>query len=297
MSLYKYTPSGVQARLFDLRHTLESAQPLTFFSDYNEKKGTLRYTSGKQIIDTRFSLSNGVGKFTLSGKSIQSKKKELVRRFGLDYNMERMYADIQTDAFMKAAVKGYMGMRITLNDPWETTLCYIVSQYNNVKKIRGTVLKIIDKFGTDITDGDNTAKSFPTSEALTAATEKDFRACGAGFRAKYLKSAAEFCTNNLNLYKLQKKGYDELKESLMEIDGVGDKVADCIALLGYGNLEAFPIDVWVKRTLENVYFKGKQKKIKDLHKFAEERWHKQYLGYAQQYLFWGGRQMGTKVIL
>lgn len=278
-------------RLFDLKHTIESAQPLTFFADYHERKGTLRYPYGREIMDTRFSGDSSVGKFKINGSAGSEKKRELVRRFRLDYDMEKMYSAIQTDGFMKAAVKHYNGMRITINDPWETTLCYIVSQFNNVKKIRGTVLRVVQRFGTEISDSSGSIKSFPTSEELLAATERDFRECGAGFRAKYLKSAAEFCTNNLNLYKLRNKDYDKLKESLMEIDGVGDKVADCIALLGYGKLEAFPIDVWVKRTLERVYFKGREKKIRYLHEFAEGRWGREHLGYAQQYLFWMGRQM------
>ncbi|MDE1832938.1 MAG: hypothetical protein KGH58_00795 [Candidatus Micrarchaeota archaeon] len=293
MSPYKLTPSGVETRLFDLRHTLESAQPLTFFADYHERKETLSYVAGKRIIDTRFSGTVARGRFTIKGGGIAAKKRDIVRRFRLADDMEKIYSRIQTDKFMADAVRNYRGMRLTINDPWETTLCYIVSQYNNVKKIRGTVLKIINRFGTEISEGGRSARSFPTSEELLAATEKDFRECGAGFRAKYLKSAADFCTNNMNLYKLQDRGYDEIKESLMEIDGVGDKVADCIALLGYGKLEAFPIDVWVKRTLERVYFKGRDKKIKYLHKFAEHRWGND-MGYAQQYLFWQGRQMEKK---
>ena len=74
----------------------------------------------------------------------------------------------------------------------------------------------------------------------------------------------------------------------MEIDGVGDKVADCIALMGYGRMEAFPVDTWVKRTLENVYFKGEKMSINKLHRFIDEKW-PSYKGYAQQYLFWYGR--------
>jgi len=88
----------------------------------------------------------------------------------------------------------------------------------------------------------------------------------------------------MDLYRLRGKGYDSIKESLMEIDGVGDKVADCIALMGYGKLEAFPIDTWVKRMLESIYFGKERRSIAALHEFADERWGK-LAGYAQQYLF------------
>ena len=76
----------------------------------------------------------------------------------------------------------------------------------------------------------------------------------------------------------------------MSISGVGDKVADCIALMGYGKIEAFPIDVWVKRTLEGIYFDGKRKRIGELHSFAGKRWGS-YCGYAQQYIFHSSRNM------
>ena len=103
-------------------------------------------------------------------------------------------------------------------------------------------------------------------------------------------SAAEMCTGSIDLKALNGKNYDTVKSSLMEINGVGEKVADCIALMGYGKMEAFPIDVWVKRTLENVYFKGRDKKISGLMEFAEDQWGANR-GYAQQYIFWNGMNM------
>ncbi len=113
---------------------------------------------------------------------------------------------------------------------------------------------------------------FPTSEELSKATVSQLRNCGLGFRAEYIKHAAEYCTNNMDLEQLGRKDYPLLKDSLMEIHGIGDKVADCIALMGYGRLEAFPIDVWVKRTMEKAYFGGKPKKIAEIHDFATEQW-------------------------
>ena len=126
---------------------------------------------------------------------------------------------------------------------------------------------------------------FPTSEELMGASEAQLRGIGLGFRAKYIKHAAEYCTNNIDLDRLGRKDYGLLKDSLMEINGVGDKVADCIALMGYGRLEAFPIDVWVKRTMEKVYFKRKDaRRCQDIHEFAYDQWNR-HRGYAQQYIF------------
>ena len=171
-------------------------------------------------------------------------------------------------------------MRLTKNDPWETTVCFITSQQSNLKRIRQNVQSLIDAYGTKTIDG---STRFPTSAELNRATIKELRSLGLGYRAEYIKHAAEYCTNNINLNRLGRKEYGLLKDSLMEINGVGDKVADCIALMGYGRLEAFPIDVWVKRTMEKVYFKGKTQKMADIHEFASDQWNR-HRGYAQQYI-------------
>ncbi len=204
--------------------------------------------------------------------------------------MKKIYSNISTDNFMESAIREYSGMRVTLNDPWETTVCFILSQYNNMKRIRKITMSLKQKYGERAIDG---SVKFPTILSLNKAKEEDLKECGMGFRAKYILAAAEFCKNNIDLYSLRGRGYDTIKANLMEIYGVGDKVADCIALMGYGELRAFPIDVWVKRTMEKVYFKGRDKKIPKLMDFAQEQWG-EYRGYAQQYLFWHGLNVAKK---
>jgi N-glycosylase/DNA lyase len=277
---------------FYLKDTFESGQPLTFHAQYDQFSDTLTYMSGMNIINVRFSGTRAVGSLTVVGRDIRFASAEVHSRFRLADDMEHCYDEIGTDSFMKSAIEKYSGMRLTLNDPWETTLCFIISQYNNMKRIRGIVRNLINRYGTAIKDNDDkmVAKSFPRSADLMSASEKDLMECGAGFRAKYIKEAAEYCTENMDLNKLGNKKYDALKEELLAITGVGDKVADCIALMGYGKLEAFPIDVWVERTLEKAYFKGKKKTIKELHKFAAKKWGA-YAGYAQQYIFWHGMHL------
>lgn len=292
MDYYTFTSTGIRIKDFDIKHTIESAQPLTFFADYNFGDGIVSYPSGRDFIKATILGNSRSSQVRLDSGDLDSAKKEFVTRFRLRDDMQKIYSRIGTDDFVKASIDHYYGMRLTLNEPWETTLCFIMSQYNNVKRIRLIIRCFVSEFGSDILDDDGKiiGKSFPTSEDLTKFTEVDFRSCGAGFRAKYIAKAAEYCTNNIDLNKFKKLGYEKLKEELMRITGVGDKVADCIALMGYGRLEAFPIDVWVKRTLEGIYFKGKSKKIDELHKFAEERWG-EYMGYAQQYIFHHGRNL------
>ncbi|MCW6160462.1 MAG: hypothetical protein LVQ95_05265 [Candidatus Micrarchaeales archaeon] len=276
----------IEVREFDLKHTFESAQPLTFYADYSKEENSLSYASGGTIIKVSFKGTPQKGQLNITSNDILSAKAEVKKRFRLDDDMEKIYKRINTDVHVGRAIDRYEGMRLTVNDPWETTVCFIISQFNNVKRIRLIVRKIIERYGRDIIDnnGKVAGKSFPKSEDLLKVSEKNFLACGAGFRAKYLVHAADYCTNNLNLYKLNPNNYGKLKEELMEIQGVGDKVADCIALMGYGNLNAFPIDVHVKRAMERLYFNGEKKKIKEIHEISDRMWDA-YRGYAQQYLF------------
>ena len=278
---------------FDIRNSIESGQPLTFHAEYGHK--------GKSFA-LSYATSKGVIEATLKGKRLeyswqgdynpQKAKEEIERRFHIKDNMPSIYKRIRTDEFMDNAISAYNGMRVTQNDPWETTLCFILSQFNNIKRIRGSVRMLINTYGTEL-DGSG-KKLFPSAEQIKSASIEELMRHGAGFRAKYIKHAANFCSENLDLHSLYRKDYEDAKEAIMEIDGVGDKVADCIMLFAYNKMEAFPIDTWVKRVLETVYFDGRKKKIRELHQFASERWPGME-GYAQQYLFWHARSMKLKV--
>ncbi len=281
--------ASLKARVFNLKHTFESAQPLTFYADFDEIINSLTYPSDGHIINIRHAKESD--SLFVTSNNIDYAVKEVRKRFRLDDRINFIYKQINTDRFMDSAIKNFWGLRLTSNDPWEATLVFIISQFNNVKRIRKITKNIIEKYGEQTSYGDNKIKDFPKPKRIADASEKELVGCGAGFRAKYIKEAAEFCTYNIDLENLKGKKYDEIKETLLEINGVGSKVADCIALMGFGKLEAFPIDRWVKRTMERVYFKGKETSIKKIAEFASERWN-DYAGYAQQYIFWNGRSNG-----
>ena len=281
--------ASLKARVFNLKHTFESAQPLTFYADFDEIINSLTYPSDGHIINIRHAKESD--SLFVASNNIDYAVKEVRKRFRLDDRINFIYKQINTDRFMDSAIKNFWGLRLTSNDPWEATLVFIISQFNNVKRIRKITKNIIEKYGEQTSYGDNKIKDFPKPKRIADASEKELVGCGAGFRAKYIKEAAEFCTYNIDLENLKGKKYDEIKETLLEINGVGSKVADCIALMGFGKLEAFPIDRWVKRTMERVYFKGKETSIKKIAEFASERWN-DYAGYAQQYIFWNGRSNG-----
>ncbi|MEM3841660.1 MAG: hypothetical protein QXN59_03140 [Candidatus Micrarchaeaceae archaeon] len=276
---------------FNMQHTFESAQPLTFFGDYDKKAGIISYPYAGVMVRVG---RNGrvVGDYSNLKKAVEA---DVYRRFRAWEDIKDVYSKIGTDPFIEGGINEYYGMRLTHNLPWETTLTFIISQFNNVKRIRQITKRLMEVHGQPVfsTDGAVAGKGIPDQETLAHATEESIAKCGAGFRTKYIRSAAEYCSYSLDLEKLGKLGYEELKAELMEIDGVGDKVADCIALMGYGKLEAFPIDTWIKRLIEAAYFGGKKTGIAKIHEFARERWG-EYAGYAQQYIFWYGRNWWKK---
>lgn len=142
--------------------------------------------------------------------------------------------------FVKEAIKNNTGLRVIRQDPWECLVTFIISQNNNIKRIQKNVISVTEKFGKPIEEG---FYSFPLPHEL--GTEEEFRELGLGYRAKYL---AELRKLNLKwLHGLKNLEYEEAKEELFTISGVGPKVADCVLLFSLGFDEACPEDTWIKK--------------------------------------------------
>jgi len=153
-------------------------------------------------------------------------------------------------------------------DPWETLITFILSQNSNIPRIKGMVLRLCEGFGTLLPNGGYT---FPEAEALVDA---DLSGIKSGYRVNYIKDAARrVAEGRLNLNELILMSTDKLRASLLEIHGVGPKVADCVMLFGFGRVECFPLDVWMKRVMEEYYPNGFPQKLLDT------------AGIAQQFLF------------
>ncbi len=132
--------------------------------------------------------------------------------------------------------------------------------------------------------------SFPSIDQLSEITVEEFRECKAGFRAPYLYDAVRHLkSGNLSDKELSALPIEEARRKLLEIKGVGNKIADCVLLYGLNFREAFPVDVWIKRIMEEIYFKGEASR-EQIQEFAETKFGR-YGGYAQQYLFFYGREM------
>ena len=203
---------------------------------------------------------------------------------------------------VKEAISYGKGIRILKQDILETTISFIISANNNIPRIKKSVEYIsknygerieIDEeiFGIDLKDFKENMYTFPKIDKLVKLTEEDFKNAGTGFRAKRLvdtirKIKDGFLENTENLSD------EQLYEKLIQLDGVGPKVANCIMLFGYNRLDSFPIDVWVKRVMHEVFFKGEEEKdvtndrIMNIVKDIKNR------GIMQQYLFYWRRERG-----
>ena len=197
------------------------------------------------------------------------------------------------DEYIKEAVAFGKGIRILRQDPWEMLISFIVSQNKAIPHIKQCLKNISCEFGLPIAkweENDTLYYSFPTPEELSRATEEDLRACKVGFRAPYIKDACQkVLEGEVVLNDLYMLSGEEAREKLMKIKGVGPKIADCILLFAYGKSEVFPTDVWIKRVIEGIYFKGESQTLNKIQNFAKE-YFGELAGYAQQYLFFYGRE-------
>ena len=202
----------------------------------------------------------------------------------IDRDVPKVLAEVDNDAYMHRAIEKLWGMRILNQELWETVASFILSQNNNVSRIRGIIRRLSERFGEQLTLADYVDYSFPTPDALATTTEDELLACGTGYRASYLRDTAQAVVNgDLVLTSVKQMPYLEAKHELMRQNGIGEKVADCICLFSLGHLTALPIDVWIKRIFETLYLR-RRATHHEIREFAHA-YFAEGVGYAQQYLF------------
>lgn len=198
---------------------------------------------------------------------------------------------IDKDDRLKAAVTEKYGIRILRQEFHEMLMSFIISQNKQIPHIKQIVAALSERFGTSAgTIEGKEYFNFPDTEMIKSISEDEYRQLKTGFRAPYLRSAAEHMERGLCGDIFKDMDYNDAKARLMEIKGVGDKVANCVLLFGLGYRNAFPVDVWVKRIMEQVYFQEDTPK-EIIMEFAKENFG-EYGGYAQQYLFYYARDLG-----
>lgn len=242
---------------FDLEQTLECGQ---CFRWNREPDGSYTGVAGGR-------------KWNISGESLPELRRDpfLRRYFDLDCDYGAIRRSLAgADPVLAQAAEFAPGMRILNQDPWEALCSFIISQNNNIPRIKGIVARLCAQFGEEI-DGE---RDFPRPRVLAALSEGDLAEVRCGFRARYLVDAAQkVACGAVDLDALRRAPLAEARETLMTIVGVGPKVADCALLYGLHRLECFPMDVWMKRAMRTL-FPGRTPES-----FGP------YAGIAQQYIF------------
>ena len=279
----------------DLSATLESGQCFRWRREEPSRPGRGQWYRGV--------VFNNVVKVRHTSKGIEfccapdqeSTLEPLIRGYlRLGDDLEAIYRSIKIDDRIKASIAHYPGMRLVRQEPWECLISFICSSNSNIPRISANVEDISRSFGRPVRLDDHLSSTFPTPQELAEAGETRLRRLRLGFHAKYVAAAARVIADgDLDLFALREVSYEDALEALTALQGVGDKVANCVLLFSLDKLESFPVDVWVHRALQEWYLGGMDKKLplKDMRLWAQEHFG-QYAGYANQYLFHNRRLQG-----
>lgn len=231
-------------------------------------------------------------------------KEDVVNFWIYYFDLENDYSKIKNylrrkDVKLRPAIKEKFGIRILNQEFSETLISFIISQNKQIPHIKQLVENLSVKYGKCLGEIDGKKYyAFPSIKKLASISEKEWKDLKVGFRALYLFDASKKLADKSIEEKMFYKDGSRVDEQraidiLTSIKGVGKKVANCVMLFSLGYREVVPIDVWIKRILENLYFDKKEKSKEELALFAKKQYGK-YGGYAQQYLFSYGREMRLK---
>ena len=223
--------------------------------------------------------------------------KEIVEDY---FDLKRNYEEIknklsQIDENVKTSIEYGQGIRILNQDLWEMIISYIISANNNIPRIKGIIERLSKTYGQEIEWNGEKYYTFPTAEELKDVSVEDYRKLGAGFRdIRLYETVHMILDKKVDLEEMQNNPNTlEVREQLHTLSGVGPKVADCILLFStLKRFEVFPIDVWVRRVMNELYIKNEDEtKVnkKEIEKLAHEKFGN-LAGIAQQYLFYWKRE-------
>ena len=229
--------------------------------------------------------------------SFPENKNWIYHFFRLCDNQEKINKTLSKDQIIFNIYKKYKGLRLIRQDPFQCIISFVCASNTNIKRIKFMLKNISRKFGKKVTYNDIDFNLFPNVNELSKASIQDLIGCGLGYRAKFVKSISNEIKCNLDLKSLKDMKYINAKSELTKLFGIGNKIADCVLLFSLEKTEAFPIDIWVYRSLYQYYgwmFEDssviKSKKISENeYKLVHEKIHNyfgEYSGYVQQYLYY-----------
>ncbi len=210
------------------------------------------------------------------------------------FDLGRDYLEIKKilsnkDNIMKKAIEFGYGIRLLHQELWETLISFIISANNRIPMIMRAVSSLSKSFGKEIFFDGKGYYTFPDIDSLANESVETLQICGGGFRCKYIKGTSEMVKNGkVNLSDIYIINTDEARDILKKLPGVGPKVADCTLLYSGTKYDVFPTDVWVKRVMEELYFR-REASLKEIQEFARN-YFGPLTGFAQQYLFYYARE-------
>lgn len=265
---------GMIVKNFSLKHTLECGQIFRF-----DKADSGYYVSHRaRLFYVKQSGNNLFFKNTT--------KAFLTRFFRLEDNYSMIMKSISKDKHVRNAIKEYSGLRIIRQDPWECLISFICSSNSNIPKIKKNLTLMSSYFGKPLRLDDFESYSFPEPGKLYHLGK--LKNNKVGYRAEFIKCANKSITYR-ELTALRKKDYEYAKQRLIQIKGIGDKIADCVTLFSLDKLNSFPVDVWVQRIMNELYFKNKKVSKQEIAEFGRLHFG-EYAGYANQFLFYSRRK-------
>ena len=268
-----------EARDYDLAATLNSGQAFRWHAHQNGWVGII----GRRWVR----LESGDNSITVLSEAQVSDWGWLRDYLQLDVDLESVLATFPADEPMRAAMAACRGLRLLRQEPWECLASFILSSTKQIVQIRQMISLLCERFGEPILvpPGHAPAWSFPSAGRLAAVCEAELRECKLGFRAPYLlQTAQRLARDAAALPVAGSASLQEMRARLLELPGVGPKIADCVLLFAYGFQTAFPMDVWILRGLRQLYFPRRRPTLRRLRAFAATYFGVNS-GYAQQYLF------------
>jgi N-glycosylase/DNA lyase len=205
----------------------------------------------------------------------------LIRFFRLDEDLDSILEEIDQDPMIHRAIQKYRGMRLIRQDPWECLISFLCSSAKAISHIRSMIEVLCKSSGKKVSWGSHFGYGFPEPRCIE--TPLQLETVRAGFRTNYLVKAYQHMDRS-QLLSLKGLSYKEARERLISLPGVGKKVADCTLLYSLDFLEAFPMDTWIRKGLQKIYFKGGKAGEKAMEEFVSHHFGP-YAGYAQLYLY------------
>lgn len=278
------SPVIIDATGFDLAGTLSSGQSFRWrMAGPDEWRGIVRESvlSVRQVeglLEVRFVSDGNWGENRVAG---------ITEYF--DLHLQSDYASIRARLVRNERIRRLLevqsGLHILRQEPFEVLISFIISAFNNILRIERCIDRLARCYGRPLNVSAQLEHAFPAPEALATASETELRACGLGYRAPYVKeAAARVVSLGAGFESFARLPTARLRAELLQFPGIGVKVAECILLFAYHRLEAFPIDVWVRRAMCQLYYRGRRLPDRRLAARASREFGAD-AGLAQQYLF------------